>query len=499
MKTTLSKGEGTNFYINDTSITRGSIVIDWFPATESVRFRVLGEQKKQINIIPYTQFINGLTGLPFVSFADFKSWVSSNVNAIDTPETSDGGSTPASNVKVSNLESESVPVSMFNVPHVMVDNSQPINVSVSNPQESVEVTNTISSIIENVVNVIVEQLPSISIAPNQALAISGIIHSVIDSMPDVKVTSMPAITLAANQTVLIGSIIHAIIDSLPPVNIAPGETIKVNNIDPLSVSISNAVHAAIDSMPAVTLAAGQMIGINNVIHSVIDSMPNVNLTAGQTMGISNVIHAIIDSLPAISLAAGQQVAVSSITGVIHAIIDTLPSITFAAGSEVKINNTTAVPVSIAAQLHAIIDSLPAISLAAGSSLSVNNTLANPVPTLDINRSSVISKTVSAATTNAKLIKTGKSFIYMLYVTNTSSLSAIRYLKIYDKATIPVVGTDVPILTFPIPNGLATPLMITVPEGIPFVNGIGIGITGALADLDVTAIVAADVIVTMVAG
>jgi hypothetical protein len=66
-----------------------------------------------------------------------------------------------------------------------------------------------------------------------------------------------------------------------------------------------------------------------------------------------------------------------------------------------------------------------------------------------------------------------------------------FLKVYDKATAPTVGTDVPVYTFLIPgNTRGSGTNIPLPEGgIEFKKGLGIAITGNIADSDTTAVLA----------
>lgn len=96
--------------------------------------------------------------------------------------------------------------------------------------------------------------------------------------------------------------------------------------------------------------------------------------------------------------------------------------------------------------------------------------------------------------DSELIRAGKTWLRMLCVTNTGS-SAV-YLKLYDKATAPTVGTDTPALTFCIPgsstgDGNNVPIPI---NGINFVNGLGVGLTTGVADNNTTAVNANEVIV-----
>ena len=102
---------------------------------------------------------------------------------------------------------------------------------------------------------------------------------------------------------------------------------------------------------------------------------------------------------------------------------------------------------------------------------------------------ILSATNTAATTNATLVRTGPAQVLHIVATNVSA--SIRYLKIYNKATAPTVGTDTPILSFPIPAGGFINIPSTL-SGIYIPLGLGYAITGAAADSDTTVIAANDV-------
>jgi hypothetical protein len=101
---------------------------------------------------------------------------------------------------------------------------------------------------------------------------------------------------------------------------------------------------------------------------------------------------------------------------------------------------------------------------------------------------------SAATTNGALILTGTSCVQSLWATNEGAAPA--YLKLYNKATAPTVGTDVPEMTIPIPAaasgvpGVANPNIGFI--GFRFALGLGIAITTNAVHTDTTAIAAGQV-------
>ena len=101
---------------------------------------------------------------------------------------------------------------------------------------------------------------------------------------------------------------------------------------------------------------------------------------------------------------------------------------------------------------------------------------------------------SAATTNGALIAAGNGSVSTLYATNIGA--AVAFGKLYNKATAPVVGTDIPEMIIPIPAAVTGVPGVASPQigfhGHRFPLGFGIAITGAVADTDITAIAAGQV-------
>jgi hypothetical protein len=95
---------------------------------------------------------------------------------------------------------------------------------------------------------------------------------------------------------------------------------------------------------------------------------------------------------------------------------------------------------------------------------------------------------SLATTNATSVKptAGKVYRILLYNSNAS----IRYLKIYNMTTPPVVGTDIPLVTLALPATALYSQDLSIP--ISCSSGIAYAMTGGVADTDTTAITANDI-------
>ena len=97
-------------------------------------------------------------------------------------------------------------------------------------------------------------------------------------------------------------------------------------------------------------------------------------------------------------------------------------------------------------------------------------------------------TNSAATTNATSTKNTAGTLWSVAVSNINA--AARYLKLYNKASAPTVGTDVPILTIPIPAGGVVQIN-GGSNGIRFATGIAWALTAGAADSDTAAVAASE--------
>ena len=96
---------------------------------------------------------------------------------------------------------------------------------------------------------------------------------------------------------------------------------------------------------------------------------------------------------------------------------------------------------------------------------------------------------SAATTNATAVKATAGTLFSVAASNVGASAA--YLKLYNKATAPTVGTDVPVLVIVIPAGGTVPVPLGT-FGPRFSTGIALAITGGAADADTTAVAVAQV-------
>ena len=99
------------------------------------------------------------------------------------------------------------------------------------------------------------------------------------------------------------------------------------------------------------------------------------------------------------------------------------------------------------------------------------------------------KVAAAAGTNATLIKATQGRISGWSLVNTTA--AVKVVRLYNLTVAPTVGTSVPAYSIVLPPNDRSE--ISLPAGIGHLTGISYAITGAIPDLDATAVVANDVI------
>lgn len=99
------------------------------------------------------------------------------------------------------------------------------------------------------------------------------------------------------------------------------------------------------------------------------------------------------------------------------------------------------------------------------------------------------KVLSAATTNATLVKNSAARVYGYRFANTNT-TAFRYVKFYNATTAPTVGTTVPLYTVPLAPNSTGDAQFTIP--ISHSTGLGYAITASPADNDTTAVAAGEV-------
>ena len=114
----------------------------------------------------------------------------------------------------------------------------------------------------------------------------------------------------------------------------------------------------------------------------------------------------------------------------------------------------------------------------------------PMGAAEAGQATTTSRIVSAAaSTNGTSAKASAGTLYAVKGYNASA--SARYLKFYNKASAPTVGTDTPVLTIYLPP--TTAFALDWPVGRLFATGIAYALTTGSADNDTGALTAADVL------
>lgn len=121
--------------------------------------------------------------------------------------------------------------------------------------------------------------------------------------------------------------------------------------------------------------------------------------------------------------------------------------------------------------------------------TVTATVASTTVTASTPATPTASNINSAATTNATAVKTSAGTVFS--VTAFNSGAAVAFVKFYNKASAPTVGTDVPVITIPVAAAGFISFELG-PMGHRFTTGIALAITNLAADSDATAVAAAQV-------
>lgn len=101
----------------------------------------------------------------------------------------------------------------------------------------------------------------------------------------------------------------------------------------------------------------------------------------------------------------------------------------------------------------------------------------------------VARLLSAANSNnATLVSNQRTKLWR--VTGYNAAAAVRYLKLFNKATTPAPGTDTPFMTI----SLGPTAAFNIPlDGLTFQTGLGYGLVTGSADNNNTAVTAADIV------
>jgi hypothetical protein len=144
--------------------------------------------------------------------------------------------------------------------------------------------------------------------------------------------------------------------------------------------------------------------------------------------------------------------------------------------------------TLSGSLHTTVDTVPA--LVAGTALIGDVDLQ-----LRATGGATLHKTISAASTNATSVKASAGKVVGVQAFNVNAEE--RFLKFYNKASAPTVGTDTPVKTLMIPGQTTgAGFVVGVPHGWAFATGIAFALTTGVADSDTGAVAANEIVVNL---
>ena len=185
----------------------------------------------------------------------------------------------------------------------------------------------------------------------------------------------------------------------------------------------------------------------------------------------------VTTLPAITIAAAQTLATVTTVGAVTSITNALPAGANAIGK-------------LAANSGVDIGDVDVTSISAGSNL-IGDVGLQPRTTGGL----TMHKTTSAASANATSVKASAGQVYAIQCFSVNA--AVRYLKLYNKASAPTVGTDTPVKTLAIPGNTAgAGFVLHIPQGLAFGTGIAFALTTEATDAGTTGVAADEITVNI---
>lgn len=251
--------------------------------------------------------------------------------------------------------------------------------------------------------------------------------------------------------------------------LALGQVVMTASIPVVLASNQTAVDGNITKVGGSTLALGQTTASASI---------PVVLASDQT-GLN------VSKIGGSALALGQLTMAASIP-VVLASDQTGLNISKIGGSALAIGQTTmtaSIPVTLASNQSAL-----SVNATAIASTVMNGDVGIGARATTTN-AGLHSRLISAGSTNAAFVKASAGRIFGFYYTNTNA--AIRVVKLFNKASAPTVGTDVPIYTIAIP-ALGSVSVHDV-RGVFCSAGIAICTTTETTDAGTTAVGLGDII------
>jgi hypothetical protein len=210
------------------------------------------------------------------------------------------------------------------------------------------------------------------------------------------------------------------------------------------------------------------------------------LTAQGTLDGTNWVALSGTGLLNINTGAYSATVASAATGMFQADVSGFAQFRLTANAAVTGTAVVTLRATSTAAMFALDNALPTGTNSIGT-VQLGNT-ANTTPILANPGTPTVFNLTAAATTNATSVKATAGTLYSIVLTNYSA--APKFFKLYNKASAPTVGTDIPLETFEVAANASRAIDFG-PLGLRYSTGIAYAMTGAQADADTTALAAGD--------
>jgi len=298
-------------------------------------------------------------------------------------------------------------------------------------------------------------------------------------------TNSLSITIASNDAV-IG----------PEASVAPGSDTGTSGLNGRLQRIAQRLTSLIAQVPAAlgatTMASSMSVTIatdDARIGIVAETAPASDTASsglnGRLQRIAQRITSLIALVPTslgVKVSTGSFAIVTASDDAIHGIVtETAPaSDTASSGLNGRLQR-------IAQRLTSLIALVPT-ALGAGGGLKTQLVSNEGVPLSYESTTTIFRLLTAAGTTNSSGVKNAAGSYFWIRGRNVRTSSV--FIKVYNKSTPPTVGTDIPIDTIEVVA--SSTFIFDFPEGVYCPDGIGVGMTTAIADNDTGALTAGDI-------
>lgn len=269
-----------------------------------------------------------------------------------------------------------------------------------------------------------------------------------------------------------------------------GDTIASGTITTQNLVPAGTATAASAVEIAMSGRSGAVVQTTGTYTGALSPQCTVNGTTWVTMSGASVIRNLSgDALAATISSGAQSVYALSAPGCVKIRITALAAVTGTATVTINANSSpnsitvaTALPAGAAA-IGAVTGSGTFTTSGTTTATLAASSTVTPVP-LTAQGCSTTSHTISAASTNATNVKNGVGVVCTIQISNINA--AARYLKLYNKASAPTVGTDTPVMTIMLPP-TSNQVFNFAPFGLRFSTGISFALTTGITVADTGAV------------